>query len=370
MKEPLHSHRALTAGVSAGACVALPALAYAFTLPFDGPHALVQAAGVPFAVGGLVGVGALSLGSVMAERMAAADGDVKPERDQESGTELRERRRWGRAASQDEYNGVPVIARAQNALSEAEAWKEVDALLSDASPVSCDAARSHDIYEIALHEMTRTAQESAPAAAQPAEASSHPAEAYGTSGQPVPDETSAFMAAAGAMPAVSPGAVAAQVAAQAEDRATDLAAHAAAQRTAVIDVDALDLDEPSMANMPAASVPAQPVQEVAVVDYSGHEAMWAQALSILNEEDDAARAVASLGEFDADSPFITAAVAPGRMEAIAEGARATGEHAHVNELLEKEFEQVRSSSVRNTSREYLRVIQGGTLSMPRVSAEA
>lgn len=138
----------------------------------------------------------------------------------------------------------------------------------------------------------------------------------------------------------------------------------------MIDVDALDLDEPSMANMPAASVPAQPVQEVAVVDYSGHEAMWAQALSILNEEDDAARAVASLGEFDADSPFITAAVAPGRMEAIAEGARATGEHAHVNELLEKEFEQVRSSSVRNTSREYLRVIQGGTLSMPRVSAEA
>ena len=44
-------------------------------------------------------------------------------------------------------------------------------------------------------------------------------------------------------------------------------------------------------------------------------------------------------------------------------------HSRVNSLIEEEFDQVPSQSVRRTSREYLRVIQGGTASFPRLRAE-
>ena len=45
-------------------------------------------------------------------------------------------------------------------------------------------------------------------------------------------------------------------------------------------------------------------------------------------------------------------------------------HAHVNELIEQELGQIASPTVRRSSREYLRVIQGGTASMPALQAEA
>ena len=58
------------------------------------------------------------------------------------------------------------------------------------------------------------------------------------------------------------------------------------------------------------------------------------------------------------------------MGALAEGANATGVHSHVNEILNEELGRVPSQSVRTTGREYLRVIQGGTMAMPRYTAEA
>lgn len=112
---------------------------------------------------------------------------------------------------------------------------------------------------------------------------------------------------------------------------------------------------------PIASAPVgESDDDIPVVDYSGHEDMWAAALAILDGEDAAVPT----------SPSKTAYVAPGRMAAVAEGGNATRAHAHVNALLEEEFDRVPSPSVRRTSREYLRVIQGGTASMPRLQAQA
>ena len=54
---------------------------------------------------------------------------------------------------------------------------------------------------------------------------------------------------------------------------------------------------------------------------------------------------------------------------VYEGDRETRIHSHVNELLEQELDRASSQSVRRTSREYLRVIQGGTASFPRQQAE-
>ena len=60
---------------------------------------------------------------------------------------------------------------------------------------------------------------------------------------------------------------------------------------------------------------------------------------------------------------------PGRVAAVTEGAIETAMHERVNELIEEEFDKVPSQSVRRTSREYLRVIQGGTGAMGRVDDE-
>ena len=89
------------------------------------------------------------------------------------------------------------------------------------------------------------------------------------------------------------------------------------------------------------------------------------ALAILAE--DGAPSSPVLGSADLGS---TDAVDPDRMEAVAEGASATGMHTRVNEILEEEFDRVPSQSMRHTSREYLRVIQGGTMALPRLSAQA
>ena len=51
-------------------------------------------------------------------------------------------------------DGVPTIARAANAMDEADAWAMIDSMLDDDSPVSCDPARSRDIYQVAIDELT------------------------------------------------------------------------------------------------------------------------------------------------------------------------------------------------------------------------
>ena len=114
-------------------------------------------------------------------------------------------------------------------------------------------------------------------------------------------------------------------------------------------------------------------------DYSGHEDMWASALAILSEEDVPADEPLSeepvyIGRHSkaavASAQPNAVPVTPERVEAVAEGARATEMHTKVNQLLEEEIDKVDSKSVRHTSREYLKVIQGGTMSMPRLRAEA
>ena len=60
-----------------------------------------------------------------------------------------------------------------------------------------------------------------------------------------------------------------------------------------------------------------------------------------------------------------------RKAAIAEGETATRVHSHVNSLIEEEFDRVPSKSVHATTHDYLKVIEGGTASMPALqSAEA
>ena len=96
--------------------------------------------------------------------------------------------------------------------------------------------------------------------------------------------------------------------------------------------------------------------------------MWAAAVAILEEP------VA-----DAENVFESAPRAPRhetvpetaeRASAVAEGERETEIHGRVNEMVGEELSHSSSQSLRRTNREFLRVIQGGTASMPRLRAEA
>lgn len=452
MASKQHGHRAIAVGISGGIGLAVPLLAHVATQSSPEAQATVASLSIPFALGSFAGVGAYVLSSSLFDMMdrheaeravesasvaataqvdapAAAQGAFA----RESGSaapfvagecasaavttsfEADIERFFGRHGKPDD---VPVIARAADAMSEAQAWEEIDSMLSDSSPVSCDPLQSKDIYQIALEELARSgatgvvgrasaARHAAPAAAAGASADAAVATAAGAGDASVPaDATAAFMAIAASrenvteslskdrldeiasreaamgsldimvaeedMPAVAPVAQPVTVAPQ---------AGAAMQATSLID---LDLDEPSgFVFQPAqagpvavasdaadaADVAAESVApvassstdnesqtvEVPMVDYSGHEEMWAEALAILEEP---AAPAAPMG----------AHFAP-RVAAVNEGRRATAMHSHVNQLLDQELNHIESQSMRHTSREFLRVIQGGTAAMPRLQAE-
>lgn len=452
MASKQHGHRAIAVGISGGIGLAVPLLAHVATQSSPEAQATVASLSIPFALGSFAGVGAYVLSSslfdmmdrrdaeraaeyasvaaaVQADAPAAAQGAFV----QESGNvapfaagecapaavttsfETDIERFFGRHGKPDD---VPVIARAADAMSEAQAWEEIDSMLSDSSPVSCDPLQSKDIYQIALEELARSGAtgvvgkaSAAPAGASAASAAEAAAAASDAS---VPaDATATFMAIAASrenvteslskdrldeiasreaavgsldimvaeedMPAVAPVAQPAQPVTVAPQ------AGAAVQATSLID---LDLDEPSgFVFQPAqagpvavaadaacsadavADVAAEPVApaassstdsesqtvEVPMVDYSGHEEMWAEALAILEEP---AAPAAPMG----------AHFAP-RVAAVNEGRRATAVHSHVNQLLDQELNHIESQSMRHTSREFLRVIQGGTAAMPRLQAE-
>lgn len=453
MASKQHGHRAIAVGISGGIGLAVPLLAHVATQSSPEAQATVASLSIPFALGSFAGVGAYVLSSSLFDMMdrheaeravesasvavtaqadapAAAQGAFA----RESGSaapfvagecapaavttsfEADIERFFGRHGKPDD---VPVIARAADAMSEAQAWEEIDSMLSDSSPVSCDPLQSKDIYQIALEELARSgatgvvgrasaARHAAPAAAAGASADAAVAtDAVAAGDASVPaDATATFMAIAASregvteslskdrldeiasreaamgsldimvaeedMPAVAPVAQPAQPVTVAPQ------AGAAVQATSLID---LDLDEPSgfvfqpaqagsvavAAN--AADVAAEPVApvassstdnetqtvEVPMVDYSGHEEMWAEALAILEEP---AAPAAPMG----------AHFAP-RVAAVNEGRRATAMHSHVNQLLDQELNHIESQSMRHTSREFLRVIQGGTAAMPRLQAE-
>lgn len=451
MASKQHGHRAIAVGISGGIGLAVPLLAHVATQSSPEAQATVASLSIPFALGSFAGVGAYVLSSSLFDMMdrreaerAAESASATAQADapasaqgafaQESGDaasfaagecasaavttsfEADIERFFGRHGKPDD---VPVIARAADAMSEAQAWEEIDSMLSDSSPVSCDPLQSKDIYQIAFEELARSgatgvvgrasaARHAAPAAAAGASADAAvatDAAAAGDASVPA-DATATFMAIAASregvteslskdrldeiasreaamgsldimvaeedMPAVAPVAQPAQPVTVAPQ------AGAAVQATSLID---LDLDEPSgfvfqpaqagsvAVAADAADVAAEPVAsavssstdnesqtvEVPMVDYSGHEEMWAEALAILEEP---AAPAAPMG----------AHFAP-RVAAVNEGRRATAVHSHVNQLLDQEFNHIESQSMRHTSREFLRVIQGGTAAMPRLQAE-
>lgn len=448
MASKQHGHRAIAVGISGGIGLAVPLLAHVATQSSPEAQATVASLSIPFALGSFAGVGAYVLSSSLFDMMDRREAERAVESAsvaataqvdapavaqgafaQESGSaapfvagecasaavttsfEADIERFFGRHGKPDD---VPVIARAADAMSEAQAWEEIDSMLSDSSPVSCDPLQSKDIYQIALEELARSGatgvvgKASAAPAGASADAASATAAAASDASVPA-DATATFMAIAASregvteslskdrldeiasreaamgsldimvaeedMPAVAPVAQPAQPVTVAPQ------AGVAVQATSLID---LDLDEPSgFVFQPAqagpvavasdaadaADVAAEPVApvassstdnesqtvEVPMVDYSGHEEMWAEALAILEEP---AAPAAPMG----------AHFAP-RVAAVNEGRRATAVHSHVNQLLDQELNHIESQSMRHTSREFLRVIQGGTAAMPRLQAE-
>lgn len=445
MASKQHGHRAIAVGISGGIGLAVPLLAHVATQSSPEAQATVASLSIPFALGSFAGVGAYVLSSSLFDMMdrreaeraaesasaaATAQADAPAAAQgafaRESGNaapfvagecasaavttsfEADIERFFGRHGKPDD---VPVIARAADAMSEARAWEEIDSMLSDSSPVSCDPLHSKDIYQIALEELARSGatgvvgKASAAPAGASADATSATAAAASDASVPA-DATATFMAIAASregvteslskdrldeiasreaamgsldimvaeedMPAVAPVAQPAQPVTVAPQ------AGAAVQATSLID---LDLDEPSgfvfqpaqagsvAVAADAADVAAEPVApvassstdnetqtvEVPMVDYSGHEEMWAEALAILEEP---AAPAAPMG----------AHFAP-RVAAVNEGRRATAVHSHVNQLLDQELNHIESQSMRHASREFLRVIQGGTAALPRLQAE-
>ena len=390
MASSIKAHRAVAAGISGGLGFALPLMAAAATLPFAGAHEVVRANALPVAAGALAGVALFALSDRLLERREERLADEEEEAaaftSVFSGVEDAHPAVAGRSMAEDPFaprahakhahravpKGVPVISRAVDALDEADAWAEIDAMLSGDSPISCDPTRSKDIYEIAFEELRRTEQAHETAAAKPAAAAaavsrpaaSQPAAARHSS----PESTDVFLALAGKRVPARP-----VIAASAP--VTPGPAVTASIPTAAFDTD--DAEEASardaaLASLYGASPRVQPAPtpapSVAVADYSGHERTWAAALAILNEDmPGSASVVAPAAQ---PVPSQTSFVAPDRMALVAEGGNATRSHAHVNALLEEEFSKVPSSSVRSKSHEFLRVIQGGTASMPRLQAQA
>ena len=350
MASERHAHRALAAGLSVGACLAIPAAAFAATIPFDDVHGVVATAALPFAAGSLVGVGLLSL-SAHVVREHGEDIDHAAER--------AEVNRQNRAAAvrASRQAGVPQISRAVDAMSEEEAWADIDSLLDANNGVSCDPLYSKDIYEIALEEMARGSQAEDTGFIRPAA---------------TPDTTDVFVSLASMGNAASATTVA----------PADFSAAATGSIPAQPILDLDDLDEPDDAVE----------QEVPMADYSGHEDMWAAALAILDEDDVPATFAVTAAEPEPevaveDDPFVwtpsaaeiaiaafdagdTTVISPERISAVAEGAHSTQMHTRVNEILVEELDGIPSESVRTHTREYLRVIQGGTMAMPRQSMEA
>ena len=169
---------------------------YAATLPFSSVNETVVAGAVPFAVGAVAGVGiyAASLGiseyrAQHAERLFEPDAmggaaNVSQHQNEFQTASIPAQQQWAApqtaaSAAQSQAaqpnsaqpssvfsgltgafqrrhadDGVPTIARAADAMSEADAWSMIDSMLDDDSPVSCDPARSRDVYQVAIDELT------------------------------------------------------------------------------------------------------------------------------------------------------------------------------------------------------------------------
>lgn len=436
MAASVTTSRAIYAGLSCGFAFAVPVCAYAVTLPFPQANGIVAGCAMPFTVGALAGVGLVTALSAVADhRSGDADLEDTAAVEEEHAPSHRAARSHGKreARAQHAQDGdverffgkrgvprdVPVIARAAGAPSEAAAWADIDALFDDDSPISCDASRSKDIYQIAFEELRRGAVHAerpagsaaatgrmTPMSARPVVAAAHtPHVAAPPTATPAPSRRAQAPAASAAASTAMFMALAQQrAAAHAAEGAAQATGHAVAQPSAHSyglraetsaytvrdmgydrDADAraalASLDrfggqrlatpaasapaasaaaaQPSFA-APAAMTPAAPAQDA----FADRRDVWSAALDILAEPEVPVRTAAP------GSHGVAFNQNPSRANAIAEGRRANRMHAHVNELIEQELGQIASPAVRRSSREYLRVIQGGTASMPALQAEA
>lgn len=380
------TQRAVLAGLSCGIGLAAPVVMYAATLPFSSVNETVVAGAVPFAVGAVAGVGiyAASLGiseyrAQHAERLFQPDAmggaaNVNQHQNEFQTASMPAQRQWAApqgvatAAPAVQTNaaqpssvfsgltgafqrrraddGVPTIARAADAMSEADAWSMIDSMLDDDSPVSCDPTRSRDVYQVAIDELTYGGKTGSYnrddiAAAARAVSGSHAAPAGSTAAfvalvanaannaataQSVTYDTAVPVTPAAAT-AVDPyadeplavdeetiaarraaesslwGAPAQQQAAEAVPYNANLANMPIISDASAAAIDLDDLDEPVISNdmpyvvaapvdAPASAsqsvaadehVDATPEEDVPMADYSGHEGMWAAAAAILDE---------------------------------------------------------------------------------------
>lgn len=361
---------------------------YAATLPFSSVNETVVAGAVPFAVGAVAGVGiyAASLGiseyrAQHVERLFRPDAmggaaNVSQHQNEFQTASMPAQQQWtapqaaasvaqpqaaqpnsaqpssvfsgltGAFQRRHADDGVPTIARAADAMSEADAWSMIDSMLDDDSPVSCDPARSRDVYQVAIDELTYGGQTGSYnrddiAAAARAVSGSHAAPAGSTAAfvalvanaannaatvqsaaydtavpvtpaaatavDPYADEPLAVdeetIAARRAAESSLWGAPAQQQAAEAVPYNANLANMPIISDAAAVAVDLDDLDEPVISNdvpyvvaapadTPASAlqsvavdepVDATPEEDVPMADYSGHEGMWAAAAAILDE---------------------------------------------------------------------------------------
>ena len=379
------TQRAVLAGLSCGIGLAAPVVMYAATLPFSSVNETVVAGAVPFAVGAVAGVGiyAASLGiseyrAQHAERLFEPDAmggaaNVNQHQNEFQSASMPAQQQWAApqgvatAAPAVQANaaqpssvfsgltgafqrrraddGVPTIARAADAMSEADAWSMIDSMLDDDSPVSCDPTRSRDVYQVAIDELTYGGQTGSInrddiAAAARAVSGSHAAPAGSTAAfvalvanaannaataqsvtydaavpvtpaaattvDPYADEPLAVdeetIAARRAAESSLWGAPAQQQAAEAVPYNANLANMPIISDASAAAIDLDDLDEPVISNdmpyvvaapvdAPASAsqsvavdepVDATPEEDVPMADYSGHEGMWAAA-AILDE---------------------------------------------------------------------------------------
>ncbi|VWL99715.1 hypothetical protein [Collinsella aerofaciens] len=374
------TQRVVLAGLSCGIGLAAPVVMYAATLPFSSVNETVVAGAVPFAVGAVAGVGiyAASLGiseyrAQHAEHLFQPDAmggaaNVNQHQNESQTASMPAQQQWAApqgvataapavpadAAQPSSVfsgltgafqrlhtdDGVPTIARAADAMSEADAWSMIDGMLDDDSPVSCDPARSRDVYQVAIDELTYGGKTGSYnrddiAAAARAVSGSHAAPAGSTAAfvalvanaannaaaaQSATYDTAVPVTPAAAVDSYADeplavdeetiaarraaesslwGAPAQQQAAEAMPYNANLANMPIINDASAAAIDLDDLDEPVISNdMPyvvdapdSASrsiavdepVDATPEEDVPMADYSGHEGMWAAAAAIMDE---------------------------------------------------------------------------------------
>ena len=378
------TQRVVLAGLSCGIGLAAPVVMYAATLPFSSVNETVVAGAVPFAVGAVAGVGiyAASLGiseyrAQHAERLFQPDAmggaaNVNEHQNESQTASMPAQQQWAApqgvataapavpadAAQPSSVfsgltgafqrlhtdDGVPTIARAADAMSEADAWSMIDGMLDDDSPVSCDPARSRDVYQVAIDELTYGGKTGSYnrddiAAAARAVSGSHTAPAGSTAAfvalvanaannaaaaRSVTYDTAVPVTPAAAVDSYADeplavdeetiaarraaesslwGAPAQQQAAEAMPYNANLANMPIISDASAAAIDLDDLDEPVISNdvpyvgdapvdAPASAsqsvavdepVDATPEEDVPMADYSGHEGMWAAAAAILDE---------------------------------------------------------------------------------------